>query len=63
MTSCPVEVAWTSGSAARRPVMVMRATECAAEELKVRVAVFARRRVGRREVKADILNLGMIEGV
>lgn len=71
MTSWPDAVACNSGSAARRPVMIMRATEREAEELKLREAwpaVRTRPRVGRRGVKADIgvrqceMDCGMLRG-
>lgn len=58
--SWPEEVAWSSGSAPRRPVRVRRAMELAGEELKARAAwgALAMRMAGRREErKAD-----MVEG-
>lgn len=61
MISWPVEVADSSGSEPRRPVIIMRATERAAEELKERAAMVgaeaARRRVGRMEAKVFILKV------
>jgi hypothetical protein len=61
MISWPVEVADSSGSEPRRPVMIMRATERAAEELKVRPAIVgaeaARRKEGRMEAKVFILEV------
>lgn len=63
MISWPVEVAASSGSAASRPVMIMRATEREAELLKLRAArvpaaaVRARPRVGRKEGKVGIVGV------
>lgn len=59
-TSCPVEVACSSGSAPRRPVMIRRATERAGDELKERAekVVAGARRKGRRGVKAGIVWYG-----
>lgn len=60
MISWPVEVADSSGSEPRRPVIIMRATERAAEELNVRAAMVgaeaARRREGRMEANVFILD-------
>lgn len=57
MISWPLAVADNSGSAARRPVMIILAMERDAELLKVRavlVAVRANPRAGRRGVKDGI---------
>ena len=59
ITSCPDEVACSSGAAARRPVMIIRATEREEEELKERAErapPVAVRINGRRdEAKADMV--------
>lgn len=60
--SWPEEVAWSSGSAPRRPVRVRRATEWAGEELKARAVwgILAMRMAGRRdERKADMVGSRM----
>ena len=64
-TSCPVDVACSSGSAPRRPVMIRRATERAGDELKERAekVVAGARRKGRRGVKAGIVWYGDMRGI
>lgn len=60
MTSCPDAVACSSGSAAKRPVRIIRAAEREEEVLKLRAAregPEAARRPGRRAfMKADMAN-------
>lgn len=60
ITSCPDAVACSSGSAARRPVRIIRAAEREEEVLKLRAAregPETARRPGRRAfMKADMVN-------